>query len=35
MGFLALCSNTDCNGEAAMGFLALCSHTDGATGRLS
>ena len=28
MGFLAICSHTDCNGEAAMGFLAICSHTD-------
>ena len=28
MGFLAFCSNTDYNGEAAIGFLAICSHTD-------
>ena len=28
MGFLAICSQTDCNGKAAMGFLAICSHTD-------
>ena len=25
MGFLAICSHTDCNGESAMRFLAICS----------
>ena len=28
MEFLAICSHTDYNSEAAMGFLAICSHTD-------
>ena len=28
MGFLAICSHTDCTRESSMGFLAICSHTD-------